>query len=111
VDDLGVMKSASAKADALREMLAQLWKRSVPTVLERLETLDEAAAAAEGGAIPEAVRERALANAHKLSGSLGMFGYTEGTNLAREIEALLDSDKPNADRLVLLVKKLRAELT
>jgi HPt (histidine-containing phosphotransfer) domain-containing protein len=36
------------------------------------------------------MREDASSTAHKLAGSLGMFGYTRGTEFARNIEVLLN---------------------
>ena len=46
--------------------------------------------------------------AHKLAGSLGMYGYGEGTRIARQIEVLLVGDgTPDAARLGSLVAELR----
>ena len=52
-------------------------------------------------------REAAQA-AHKLAGALGMYGYDEGTNIAREIDALLSSDVPGVAHLADLTARLRA---
>lgn len=38
------------------------------------------------------MRRGAMDTAHKLAGSLGMFGYPRGTELAREIEQMLEYD-------------------
>jgi HPt (histidine-containing phosphotransfer) domain-containing protein len=85
-------KDEEAKIDAL---LTVLWERNLPTLRERLDTLDRAAAAAASGHLTEASRAEALGIAHKLSGSLGMFGYHRGTEIARQIEALLAPPAPN----------------
>ncbi len=79
-------KDDEAKIDSL---LAALWERNLPTLRERLDTLDRAAAAAASGHLTEASRAEALGIAHKLSGSLGMFGHHRGTEIARQIEAIL----------------------
>ena len=72
-------------------MLAVLWERGLPRLRDRLAVLDQAAAAASAGTLPREIREQAAATAHKLAGSLGMFGYPEGTGFAREIEVLLET--------------------
>ena len=41
-----------------------------------------------------ATRREAGDIAHKLAGSLGMFGYLHGTEIARALELLLDGDEP-----------------
>ncbi len=79
-------KDEEAKIEIL---LATLWERNLPTLRERLDILDRAAAAAASGHLTEASRAEALGIAHKLSGSLGMFGYHRGTEIARQIEAIL----------------------
>ena len=43
-----------------------------------------------------------------LAGSLGMYGYDEGTRLARELEQLLDSGSSDAARIRGLIAELRA---
>lgn len=107
-------KDDEAKIDSL---LAALWERNLPALRERLDTLDRAAAAAASGHLTEASRAEALSIAHKLSGSLGMFGHHRGTELARQIEAILSlptpaplaSDAPA--RLSALVAGLRDTLS
>jgi len=72
-------------ADKTAALLANLWVRVRPIVEERLVTLDRAAAAAREGPLADALRVEAASAAHKLAGSLGMYGYDEGTRVAREI--------------------------
>ncbi|HEV2709097.1 MAG TPA: Hpt domain-containing protein [Edaphobacter sp.] len=75
-----------AKISAL---LTSLWERNLPLLHERLEILDRAASEAASGRMSETLRAEALEIAHKLSGSLGMFGYPHGTEIARQIEQIL----------------------
>lgn len=101
-------KDEEAKIDTL---LAALWERSLPTLYERLDVLDRASAEAASGHLTEASRSEALGIAHKLSGSLGMFGYHRGTEIARQIEAILNAPTPNTlPRLSALVTELRDTL-
>jgi hypothetical protein len=96
-------------ADAVDEgnepMLAAIWQRHLPVVIARLDLLDRAAAA---GALNDELREEAGGVAHKLAGSLGMYGYDEGTRIAREIEVmLLDEHSSDLERLGKLATELR----
>ena len=59
-----------------------------------MSTLDEIARTGQDGLVSAPARLLGADIAHKLAGSLGMFGYLRGTELARELEHLLDSDLP-----------------
>jgi HPt (histidine-containing phosphotransfer) domain-containing protein len=87
-------------------MLAAIWQRHLPVVIARLELLDRAATAK---GLSDELREEAGGAAHKLAGSLGMYGYVEGTRIAREIEVLLlDEDRTrDLSRLGELAAELR----
>ena len=67
---------------------------------DRLAQLDAASEAAATGTLTDVLREDAASTAHKLAGSLGMFGYPRGTEFARKIEVLLNEPGP-ADALSL----------
>jgi HPt (histidine-containing phosphotransfer) domain-containing protein len=85
-------------------LLASLWQRNLPQLQARLDLLDQAAAS---DPLPDTLRAEAASVAHKLAGSLGMFGYPEGTRLARQLEVLLESDAPPQQQLVKLTQELR----
>jgi HPt (histidine-containing phosphotransfer) domain-containing protein len=105
------MVTATANPDATRELLARLCERSLPVIRERLDVLDSAAAAAGNSALTDDLRTHAIAEAHKLAGSLGMFGYSEGTELAQQIEALLETEvAPSPGHLATLASNLRSAL-
>lgn len=92
-------------------MIKSLWERNLPTLHERLSLLDRAALAAASGNLTEALRTEALEIAHKLAGSLGMFGYDRGTEIARNIEVILTNPSPSAlARLTTLTTELRQTL-
>jgi HPt (histidine-containing phosphotransfer) domain-containing protein len=95
--------------DKTAALLAGLWVKIQPLVEERLATLDAAAArVATGGSLGEESRKEAQSAAHKLAGSLGMYGYDEGTRVARELEVLLESSSPEPARFNGLIAELRA---
>ncbi len=93
-----------------QKLLAELWKKNQSLILERLAQLDASADASASGCLPEELRAAAESTAHKLSGTLGMFGYQEGTNIAREMEQELQSAEPDASRLATLSRSLREVL-
>ena len=80
--------------EKIDNVLAELWKKNLPTVRERLNLLDNFGAAAASGKIDEPSRLEALSIAHKLAGSLGMYGYQQGTEIASKMEHILKSPTP-----------------
>jgi HPt (histidine-containing phosphotransfer) domain-containing protein len=84
-----------------------IWHRNRPQVMERTALLERAA---EAQPLSEQLRQEAMAIAHKLAGSLGMFGFAEGTRLARSIEYHLEAVKPNSAALASLSTELRQSL-
>jgi HPt (histidine-containing phosphotransfer) domain-containing protein len=96
----------------INALLANLWERNQPLLHERLDALDLIAAEAAAGQMTETSRKNGLDIAHKLSGSLGMFGYDRGTEIAREIEQILTSPTPETmANLSVLATDLRQLLT
>jgi HPt (histidine-containing phosphotransfer) domain-containing protein len=82
--------------------------------MERLGVLAQATAALEEQRLSASLRLKAEQEAHKLAGSLGTFGYAQGTALARAIEMHFRSDAPltaaDAADLREKVNSLRIEL-
>lgn len=72
---------------AIARTLDLMWARFLPDIRERIDVLDDAAAAAASGALTDDLRKAAHAAAHKLAGSLGTFGLQRATDLARDLEA------------------------
>ena len=71
---------------SLDDALAAIWEKSKPLVRERLETVERVAGAVQAGSLDEAARQDGVRAAHQLAGSLGTFGLSEGTDVARELE-------------------------
>jgi HPt (histidine-containing phosphotransfer) domain-containing protein len=78
----------------LHDLLATLWSRSRETISERLDVLRTAHRVLRTTPADKNARRAGADAAHKLAGILGTFGLPEGTNLARHIEVMLDSDTP-----------------
>jgi HPt (histidine-containing phosphotransfer) domain-containing protein len=82
------------KESKISALLSDLWQRNLPILRERLDILDRTALTASSGELPEVSRTEALDIAHRLAGSLGMFGYHQGTETARKIEEVLKAPTP-----------------
>ncbi|HIK10661.1 MAG TPA: response regulator [Oscillatoriaceae cyanobacterium M33_DOE_052] len=103
-----------------RAAVAQVWERFKDRMDARVMVLEQAVAAIDSGHLDEELRSEAYHNAHKLAGSLGTFGYTKGSELAKEAESLLQQWPPRLSeealaaapkRLQELVIRLREEIT
>jgi HPt (histidine-containing phosphotransfer) domain-containing protein len=79
---------------ATRKLMASLWERNLPVLRDRVVQLEHAVVAARAGTMTQMQRADAISTAHKLAGSLGMFGYSEGTEFARRIEQHLETSGP-----------------
>lgn len=94
--------------------IAALWERFKETNFARLTVLELAATAVLEDTLDDHLRRRAEAEAHKLAGAVGTFGFAEGSRVAREIEYLLKGAAPLQQaetlRLSELVVTLRQEL-
>jgi len=81
---------------------------------ERLAVLEQATHALKEGKLDEQLRSRAEQEAHKLTGSLGSFGFAEGSRLAQDIEQMLLTknclDQAQSLHLCELVTQLHQEM-
>lgn len=75
-------------------MMLAIWERNLPLMRERLDQLDRIADEAEAGTLTPELRTEAAGTAHKLAGSLGMYGYAEGTEISRHLEKDLRGTDP-----------------
>jgi HPt (histidine-containing phosphotransfer) domain-containing protein len=91
-------------------LIAELWRKNQPQILERIALLEAAAASAQSGTLTDAQRTEAESMSHKLAGSLGMFGYPTGTTIARALEDQFHLNRPDPMVLDSLIKDLRAAL-
>ncbi|BAT53446.1 Multi-component Transcriptional regulator, Winged helix family [Nostoc sp. NIES-3756] len=95
---------------------------SVNRVLERFRNsfsqqvtvLEQAKTALLAGSLPPQLHQQALQEAHKLAGSMGSFGYPQGSTLARKVEHLLQNNHTLTDDEITqfdqLVTALQQEL-
>ncbi len=109
----GPRERAGAEAE-VAAVLVKVWSRRRAGVLEQVALLEGAAGDLGRGTLTDAERYAAAGAAHKLAGSLGMFGLADGSVRAREAELLLRADgqpdATDAPRLRELVAALRAQV-
>jgi HPt (histidine-containing phosphotransfer) domain-containing protein len=104
-------QTATTPAQSTGEMLRSIWQRNLPLLRQRVDQLLHAAHADAQGTLTAPQREEAIGVAHKLAGSLGIFGFPEGTRLARAIELRLESPVTSAaPALTQLATALRDDL-
>ncbi|MEA5467921.1 response regulator [Spirulina sp. 06S082] len=99
--------------------VSQIWGQFKGAFLERLEEIEKAIAALSSKNLSEIMRDNAEREAHKLIGSLGMYGLTQGSNWARELElAFIEIGKTSTrtatkvkiQQLQTLVHQVRQEI-
>ena len=99
------------EAAKISAMLDQLWIRFLPEIHSRVDTLEAAAAACAAKELSPEMRANAHTTAHKLAGTLGMFGLAHGTDLAREFEVEFgmeaEPDSALGERITALAIELR----
>jgi hypothetical protein len=94
-----------------RQQLDSVWQNNLPIVRDRLASLDEfVLAISHSMATPQQCTD-AAAIARKFSGSLSVFGYPTGSQMARALEKLLlSTSAPNPDLVRDIVQSIRGSV-
>ena len=71
--------------------IAQIWSNFKDLAFKRLSDLENYAVTSVESRSTPAIYDRAKSSAHKLAGSLGCFGFPQGSKIAQQIEQLLNS--------------------
>jgi len=117
-DDVRVSdKSLSASKQESKELnktadINKIWLQFKDLAFERLANLEDLVAVSAGN-VTEELQARGKSSAHKLAGSLGCFGFPQGSKIAKEIELLLGHNLLEAEdlkRVSSLTKSLREDL-
>lgn len=97
-----------------KALLSRLWEETKGVTLGRIMVIEDASSSLMCGLLSPDLRARAASEAHKLAGSLGTFGFSEGFRLSRTIEQILkagtDLDRDQGNQLAQLLHELRCEL-
>ncbi len=99
--------------------IVSLWNKFKPGFIVQVQGLAEVAIALQQGETAPPQLQQAKLDAHKLKGSLGIFGHPHGSTLAVDIEQLLQSPRPFtpqqinhlAERVFQLQRELDQPLT
>jgi HPt (histidine-containing phosphotransfer) domain-containing protein len=78
----------------LHDLLTTLWSRSRETIGERVDILRTTHRILRTNPADKNARRAGADAAHKLAGILGTSGLPDGTNLARQVEVMLESTAP-----------------
>ncbi|BAZ33172.1 multi-component transcriptional regulator [Cylindrospermum sp. NIES-4074] len=109
-------KSPNLKSQQQQTLAAigEIWQRFRGRVEEQVGVLEQAAQSAKQKTLNPQLHLQATQEAHNLAGSLGTFGFSFGSDLARKIEKLLKSGKAlsanETNNLQNWVKLLRQEI-
>lgn len=111
---MALLNSNRHPPDGLAAAMEAVWQQSRALMAGRVSTIEDAVAGLLSGATDRNARRTAEREAHKLAGSMGTFGRHRGSELAREIESLLQGSGPllpaTTLRLSALAVDLRGEL-
>ncbi|HEY9697803.1 MAG TPA: response regulator [Trichocoleus sp.] len=92
---------------------ARIWDKFKHQFLDQFGVLEQASDELQASHLTAELQQQAKQMAHKLAGSLGIFGLMEGSHLARQLEDHLQTpikDVLQSGQIVELVTQLRQEL-
>jgi HPt (histidine-containing phosphotransfer) domain-containing protein len=108
------MDGTSQKQDQINAAVARIWQQKKSLTLVSIAAVERAAAALLDGSFTPELRAHAAIEAHKLAGSLGTFGFTQGSRLSRSMEEILtrasDLQPQDGQELSELLRQLHIEL-
>lgn len=95
-------------------IITEVWERVKDNISQKVAVIEQAVAALLEDKLINELRRQAEQEAHKLAGSLGMFGFAEGSHVAQELEHLFQAgvllDQTKTRRVSELVVALRQNL-
>ena len=106
-------RATSSSKEDNSATINRVWSKFKDLAFQRLADLENLAMASAEENLSDELYQQAKSSAHKLAGSLGCFGFLEGSKVARQIEQLLDRSpvtKANLEQIVRLTISLNTEL-
>lgn len=94
----------------LRDSVAKIWDKFQGKFTAQVEVIAQASRALSEGELTIEWQQNAKQEAHRLAGSLGIFGFSEGSRLARQLEQLLQTPGEIAPEQVLAISELVGQL-
>lgn len=111
---LKVQQKKKSQKQQIKTTLSELWQNLKSKTNERLAVLQQTATALTLDELAEEQKQQAQRTAHKLAGILGIFGFAEGSRLAKQIEQMfqlgMQQDQTTDINLGHLVELLQQEL-
>lgn len=111
----GDPNSSVASGSGIPDFLTDIWNRHYAQTIDRVATIDRAIVALQDLSLTDEIRQQAWHSAHNLAGALGTFGLPLGSQVARQIELVLDLNAAlttaQIPQLQSGVDKLRQEIT
>jgi DNA-binding response OmpR family regulator len=104
--------SAQVQQDTLTALMA-IWQQFQPRILEQINLVETAINALINKTLSPELKQQAEEEIHTLAGSLGTFGFRKGSQIARQIEKLLQSEnatKKHREKLAELIAEMKEEL-
>ena len=107
-------KQKQQKKEENKANVTKAWKQFKEVAQERVFILEQAASALQTSSLDLKLQNQARLTAHKLAGSLGGFGFPEGSKLARKLEDLLQTqlstETAQIQQFIQLVSSLSKEI-
>ncbi|MBW4536917.1 MAG: response regulator [Pleurocapsa minor HA4230-MV1] len=108
--DKNISPSSASVEQQFNLKMEQMWLKYQNKMSERLKVLQQAVSRVKQANLSPQLQQDAQQSAHKLAGVLGMFSRDVGTNIAREIETLLQNnsvlDTQQREQFIALVTDL-----
>lgn len=101
------MTAAQIEEHDIDSAMAAIWRQHRANSLARIDVIEETVAEIIRGTATESDLGQAVSAAHKLAGSLGPFGYEDGSRIALSVETLLRKHQADGRLLAESVSKLR----
>jgi diguanylate cyclase (GGDEF)-like protein len=99
-----------ASESIIADGMERLWKQSQGMITDRLTCIHQALAAAGRNQLDHTLAANAEAAAHKLVGSLGMFGGDRGSVFAKEVECWFEQARSKSPQSVTILEQLLIQL-
>ncbi len=99
--------------EQVNNLTANIWQRAYAKSLDKIAELEQAILTLQAGKLDETLRQQTIFTAHKLAGSLGVFGFEVAAQLSQQIEDVFRQAKvpqTSTTQLLQWIQALRLEL-
>ncbi|NKB17822.1 MAG: response regulator [Pseudanabaena sp. CRU_2_10] len=107
---VGTAEQGEPAEQRVMAKVAQIWQSTKFHSIGHVTMLEHTTSLLSAGDLSDELARMAAQAAHKLVGSLGMFGFQDGSQLARQIEALFQTTTPLVQEQISQLKTLILEL-